>query len=317
MATRPITPVTHLRAILLILAGITSIKAITRQQILETARRFAQLTWFADSANTVGWNDMYEEYGCSQHLATDWEPGYEYQGMAYGFGQNDDTSGYLLDLADEEAAGNHSCHYFNYGEATGIYPPDWAAGIDCSALVCRCWEVPRTHTSGLYDKYRHVDKEEVKPGDILVKPASHAVLVADPGQNPPFGTLAIYEASGSACRVWYNPGAYWSAYAEYQAVSLFEEEEDSIVDTLDQVITCDPPVATGEILLTFPSAWDELEFGIFDASGRLVYKEKLEEPFTKLWQGADQKGSPVPSGLYFVRVLSPLTTHSQGFVFLR
>ncbi|MBA7600435.1 hypothetical protein ES703_07487 [subsurface metagenome] len=68
MATLPVTPVTLLRLILLVLGGLTSIKAVTRKEILARAQSFADMTWFADSANTVAWEEMYERYGCEEHL---------------------------------------------------------------------------------------------------------------------------------------------------------------------------------------------------------------------------------------------------------
>jgi len=58
MASLPVTPVTLLRLILLVLGGLTSIKAVTRKEILARAKSFADMTWFADSANTAAWEEM-------------------------------------------------------------------------------------------------------------------------------------------------------------------------------------------------------------------------------------------------------------------
>ncbi|TET22310.1 MAG: hypothetical protein E3J71_06495 [Candidatus Stahlbacteria bacterium] len=90
--------------ILLVLGGLTSIKAVTRKEILARAQSFAELTWFADSANTVAWEEMYERYGCEEHLTSDWDACETYQDMAYGFGQNDDTVTYIEKLDDSLAA---------------------------------------------------------------------------------------------------------------------------------------------------------------------------------------------------------------------
>jgi len=101
--------------ILLVLGGLTSIKAVTRKEILARAQSFADMTWFADSANTAAWEEMYERYGCSEHQTSDWDACETYQGIAYGFGQNDDTVTYIEKLDDSLAAG--------FGESTARTAP--------------------------------------------------------------------------------------------------------------------------------------------------------------------------------------------------
>ena len=318
---RPVTPVTHL---FLLFAALV-VETPTREEILARAKSWAELTWYADSANTAAWDSIYNYYatlyGCDEgHYSSDWEADETYQGMAYSYGQNDDTLTYLADLEDSLAAGNHMCHYVAYGWKTGIYPPDWATGIDCSAFVCRVWGVSRTNVTGIYNRYYHLDKRDVQPGDALAKPGSHVVLIADPGDDPPYGTFSLYEASGSACRVWYNPEASWSAYTEYSARSLFKTDvEDTSSQDTSQIV-CDPVLAQGNILLSFPEPpdVDAVRFEIFNVLGERVYCGQAPGPeFQVSWDGVDQLGRSLPSGVYAVRSTYPQPSRPTRFIFLR
>jgi len=243
--------------------------------------------------------------------------------VAYSYGGNDDTLSYLGNLADSLAAGNHMCHYQNYGAETGIYPPDWSTGIDCSAFVCRCWQVPRTNTGGIFDKYYPVKKEDVQPGDVLVKPASHVILISDPGETPGAGTFALYEASGSTCRVWYNPSASWSYYSAYSARSLFSSGDDDSKDDYDTsrlTLTVEPAVAKGRILLRFSNILeiDAIDYEIFDVTGRRVCKGQVTGPgFQAYWHGIDETGRILPSGVYGVRAVHPEYSGVERFVLLK
>jgi hypothetical protein len=308
------------------------VSAVTRDEILARARSWSELTWYADSANTVAWDSMFNYYatiyGCTDpsHYASDWDAGETYQGTAYSYGGNDDTLSYIEKLEDSLAAGNHMCHYVAYGEETGIYPPDWAAGIDCSAFVCRCWGVPRTSATGIYNSYYHIDKADVEPGDALAWPGHHVILIADPGENPPYGTFALYEASGSACRVWYNPAAPWSSYSSYNAVSLYRphnskpDSNDVDPGTDTSKVVCDPPLARGSILLSLPGPpdADAVSFEIFNVLGERVYSGQASGPEFKVsWNGVDQYGHRLPSGVYAVRSIYPQPSRLTRFIFLR
>lgn len=306
-----------------LIIGLTLVISTTRTEILDRAEDFAVVIWFADSANTIAWDSMYTLYGCSQHLTSDWEAGKTYQGMAYSYGGNDDTLDYLQKLKEDSlGAGNHMCHYLNYGAATGIYPPDWTAGIDCSAFVCRCWGVARTNCTGIYESYYAVDKSQVQPGDVLVWPGHHVVLIADPGPDPPSGFLALFEASGSACRVWYNPDASWSSYSSYSARSLFKPVDDDTIptDTTDGDLKWLPVIARNEVILQFPhtSNTGDIGFHIYTVTGEMVFKGEIGPPDYEIsWQGVDNYGRQLGSGVYYVRVIYPYATTPLRLLLLR
>lgn len=300
----------------------------TRELILKRAESFASLTWFADSINTCDWDTAYyrwgfSSHGCEEHRSSDWTSGDTFQGIPYSYGGNDDTASYPDKLTQNLGAGNHMCHYYNYGEETGIYPPDWTTGIDCSAFVCRTWGIARTNVDGIYNRSYKIDKSEVKPGDALAYLGHHIVLVADPGPNPPYGTFALYEASGSACRVWYNPSASWSSYSNYRAVSLYKPSDPPDTapeDTLRSMIVCEPSVARGHILLRFPEGLgtSEVVFEIFNSVGQRVYRGIASAPgYDVLWSGQDLSGHRHASGVYGVRIIYPQRSSMARFVLLK
>jgi hypothetical protein len=281
--------------------------AITRDEIIANAWNYTNLHWSCADYNSTRWQNYYEIYGCSLHLMCDFEPDQVYVGEAYGYGQNDAYGEFNDKIDDSLAAGNHQCHYENYFNSTAIAPPDWATGIDCSAFVCRCWEVSRTNTGGLYEKYHPVAKNDVQPGDILVKPASHTVLVCNPGENPPNGSFSLFEASGSKAVVWYNPNGQWSDYADYAARSLFPtgvSEKTEITPGAGGFVP-NPFADRATIKLTVPGASDNIRINIFDVRGQKVKSElsRVKNGFLEYsWNGYNQSLHPLPTGVYFCRI---------------
>ncbi len=277
---------------------------ITRDEIIANAWEYVNNHWQCADYNSTRWQSYYQVNGCPQHRQCDFTPGETYVGEAYGYGQNDAYQEFNQKLDDSLGAGNHDCHYFNYFDSTGIAPPDWACGIDCSAFVCRCWEVVRTNTSGLYDRYCPVDKSAVEPGDILVKPGSHTVLIGDPGENPPYGNFNLFEASGSKAIVWFNPTGRWSDYEDYAARSLFSSEVSEKTSIEPAKIECSPNPFSRQttIRVSVPVAIGSIRINIYDVHGLKVGSELVLVKngfFEYCWEGRDFNSQPVPSGIYF------------------
>lgn len=166
-----------------------SLISITRQEIVDTAYLYYIVEWTPGYYNTTFWADTYYVYGgdgynpwggyYESHRYCDFEEGNTYNGVAYGFGHWDTWYDFLNSMSgDTIGAGNHSCHYWNYYYATGIVPPPWTTGTDCSGFVSRCWQLSEHHsTSDLqYDGFP-VEIEDVDTGDIIDRPGHHVVLV--------------------------------------------------------------------------------------------------------------------------------------------
>ncbi|NOY78860.1 MAG: T9SS type A sorting domain-containing protein [Calditrichaeota bacterium] len=192
----------------------TQAQAITREQIMENAKTFAEVVWTCSSANV---NHPYTSGGCQP---CDFYAGGTFRGEAYSYGGNDSVERFLQRIAAGDGAGSHLCHYNYYG---GV--PPWATGIDCSAYVSRCWEIPRQSTATLPNYSTEIARSQLKQGDILNKPHSHVRLF---DMRAPDGRPIVYEASGSAAKV-VRRAVYWGDYTPRRFDQLFVQAPPYLV----------------------------------------------------------------------------------------
>ncbi|MFC2062239.1 hypothetical protein ACFLUV_06980 [Elusimicrobiota bacterium] len=101
--------------------------------------------------------------------------------------------------------------------------PDTLAGIDCSGFVSACWDITRTNTTGLANMSIELNsRNELKPGDILDYPDSHAVLILTEPDN---GKADIAEAVAPYVQILRNIdlSIYGSSYKPYTAFPLLTD----------------------------------------------------------------------------------------------
>jgi|GEM_PF-6088937 len=170
----------------------STIFATEREDIVNSAAEYANHNWSCTEYN-VNWEE-YATYGCSEHQQCDYTPG-SYTGVAYGYGFDDTIDDYYYYLAYPCYCGPgcHKCHYDNYYAIFGVLP-DWVTGIDCSGLVCNCWQISRIGTYGLSTAGYSINNQNIEKGDILVKAGSHVVIV----DYLSWGMVYFYEATGDA-----------------------------------------------------------------------------------------------------------------------
>ncbi len=174
---------------------------LTRDQIISTARQFAEHRWTCKERN--------RHAPCvPSGYSSDWKAQETVTGVPYDWGGMDSPEVFDRKLASGQAAGSHSRH--------GI--TDCTAGIDCSGFVCFCWGQPAVHEfstqtiRSISGRPRYNWYTDMKPGDALNKPGSHVVLFA--GYRPD-GNPIVFEASGSAGRVILNDWSTWSRFKGY------------------------------------------------------------------------------------------------------
>lgn len=132
--------------------------AITPDDVVWRANRFANLHWYCDTNNTVS---PYDPTYQSQFTV-----GWHY-GEAYKWGGYDDESGFTTKIANGYAAG--------YAHNDRVV--DWACGIDCSGLVSRCWALAWKYgTYGLDGISWPITWDRLEKGDILLNPGSHVII---------------------------------------------------------------------------------------------------------------------------------------------
>lgn len=174
-------------SVLLVFFSFSTVSAITRDKIIDNAKKYANLQWYCSQENID--HPEYTQGGCSP---CDFDVGWQ-TGEAYSYGRNDSYEEFLQRIAAGYGAGSHLCHYQVAGG-----PPPWATGIDCSAFVSRCWGISRQSTATLPNYSVEISRLRLQHGDILNIPHYHVRLFERRAQD---GRPTVFEASGSAAKV--------------------------------------------------------------------------------------------------------------------
>jgi len=188
------------------------------------------MEWTPDSINTrAGWYVQYGSNCDAMYLHCDFLPGVTYRSIAYSYGGKDIYIEFRNKISNGFLIGSHMCHYNNFRDDVSKV----IAGTDCSGFVCRLWGVPRVATSKLYSQYKDIARDELDVGDILVKPASHVVLIVEKEEDNRF---LIWESTSAVngCRervidihdsIWneYYPRRYEKLKDQTDAISQAKE----------------------------------------------------------------------------------------------
>ena len=155
------------------LLGPSSARAITRDQVMTTARAYAYHPWHCSAQNLDG--------GCPPGYRSAYVVG-DHMGLPYDWG------GYMtLHQFDAQIA---------EGKAAGSPPGDvlaCTAGLDCSGFVAQCWQVAQLGTWGLPQVSTTIARDALRPGDAIDEPGYHVVLWSHRQAD---GRPFLYEAMG-------------------------------------------------------------------------------------------------------------------------
>ncbi len=158
---------------------------VSRAEVLATARSYTGLIWQAEKRHALHGTapdgqriDTPDALtpGCTQRGFW-WKLGSN-TGMPYKWGGFDTPQEFTrrLDTEPEVYAGD-------YASADKVRGGDgavsrYAAGIDCSGLVSRCWGLPRPYSTrelpGICTPLSSLD--DLRPGDIILRPGEHVQL---------------------------------------------------------------------------------------------------------------------------------------------
>jgi len=260
----------------------TQAEAITREKIMENAKTFADVVWTCSSANV---NHPYTSGGCQ---SCDFYAGGTFRGEAYSYGGNDSVERFLQRIAAGDGAGSHLCHYKYYG---GV--PSWATGIDCSAYVSRCWEIPRQSTATLPNYSKEITRSQLRQGDILNKPHSHVRLFDKRASD---GRPIVYEASGSAAKVVHR-AVSWGDYTPRRFNQLFVKAPPYLIKRIG-------PQMAEIVWQKFPEISTVKVFTSSDGHIFNFFKEESDSSFT-----VDQLSPNQPT---YVRLVAIDTTGEES-----
>lgn len=158
---------------------------VARAEVIAAAREYTGLRWEGSRRLAKHGRDADGQWvdtpdTCSSGIAIDgfwWKTG-ENVGMPYKWGGFDTPQQFLSRLRSGETvyAGDYaSGEKVRGGDST---VSRYAAGIDCSGLVSRCWGLPRPYSTrqlpSICEPLKRID--ELKPGDILLRPGEHVQL---------------------------------------------------------------------------------------------------------------------------------------------
>ena len=116
------------------------------------------------------------------HAGAWWRPGKRSTGMPYKWGGFDTPRQFAARLKADAANGGAPAAAGDMGTAEKQAAGDaavsrFAAGVDCSGFVSRCWRLDRPFsTRELPALSRPVPWEELRTGDILIAPGRHVLL---------------------------------------------------------------------------------------------------------------------------------------------
>ncbi|MBU1711787.1 MAG: hypothetical protein KKD47_01660 [Proteobacteria bacterium] len=130
----------------------------TRDEVIANASMYSNLKWFCEKKNAR------KDY----NLLT---PGKMYIGVPYNWGGFDSTDKFVKKVEKGVIAGN-------YKKKCGskLCVREDFAGLDCSGLVSRSWEISRYTTRTFPGISIKIPRELLRPGDILNSENNHVVL---------------------------------------------------------------------------------------------------------------------------------------------
>ena len=158
---------------------------VSRAQVLKTARSYTSLSWQAEKRHALHGtapDGQRIDTPDALHSRTTqrgfwWKTGTN-TGMPYKWGGFDTPDEFTRRLAAEPVV-----YAGDYASADKVRGGDnavsrYAAGIDCSGLVSRCWGLPRPYSTrelpGICTPLRSLD--DLRPGDIILRPGEHVQL---------------------------------------------------------------------------------------------------------------------------------------------
>ena len=179
-------------------------ETVSREYAIDMAKQYTTLRWTATEANALHGSDADGQRIDTPDAASSttlgsamwWTPGVNI-GMPYKWGGFDTPKEFLNRLSTESPV-----YAGDYASAAKVAGGDdavsrYAAGIDCSGLVSRCWRLSRPYSTrelaGLCDALS--DFSELKAGDIALKPGVHVILF-DSWANKEHSAFYAIEAGG-------------------------------------------------------------------------------------------------------------------------
>ena len=169
---------------------------ITRTQIINNAVPYTTYIWTATKANI--WNGT--SCGGKTIQTPSWVQIGQNSGMPYCWGGWTKTTDIQNYLNNGKSAGDINTDT-NFGAE-----PNCAVGLDCSGLVSRAWGLTnKLGGNGLVNISTPITLNQTQPGDILVLPGEHVMLIETNNQNGYYGVIESSAHDWKCSRRTYTP----------------------------------------------------------------------------------------------------------------
>lgn len=282
------------------------------------AEDYRDLMWYVFNVN-ITWN--YSPSGDPQLGYTDNHPcdwtnniGEYLYGMPFHYGGRDSFDQWFDDYTiGYNGPGAHDVHH--PGSLT------WAAGIDCSGLVGRCWEVDEYTLNWLFDctyiadTYPPVTQEQLSPGDCFTLPGDdgHCMLFISWSGSY---NVNVIEAVAIDLNYIERNKVYQNTYSISYLLNLGYLMRSKTGTGIEEIIV--EPV---KLLANHPNPFNPSttisyslmentqnpQIEIYNVKGQKVKGYQLEEKpgeSSIVWNGKDTNDKPVSSGVYFYRLVN-------------
>lgn len=164
--------------------------SVTRREALETSRAYTAMAWKGTARNIRHGEDedgiridTPDAAASRAHAGAWWQPGKRSTGMPYKWGGFDTPRQFAARLKADAANGGAPAAAGDMGTVEKQAAGDgavsrFAAGVDCSGFVSRCWRLDRPFsTRELPSLCTPLPAwEELRTGDILIAPGRHVLL---------------------------------------------------------------------------------------------------------------------------------------------
>ncbi len=158
---------------------------VTRQQAVQTALAYTTLTWQGEKRHRLHgadpdgqWVDTPDAAAATTLGSAMWWQCGNNIGMPYKWGGFDTPQEFCNRLQSEDYvyAGDYASSAKVAGGDNAV--SRYAAGIDCSGLVSRCWRLDRPYSTRELGALCTPlpDFKDMQPGDIALKPGTHVIL---------------------------------------------------------------------------------------------------------------------------------------------
>ncbi|NQV17724.1 MAG: T9SS type A sorting domain-containing protein [Armatimonadetes bacterium] len=286
-------------------------------QAVNIAEDYRDLEWYVYLSNiTYNYSSSGDpQLGYTDNYPCDWEDQmYTYQyGMPYHYGGRD-----TFDQWDDEydlgtyGPGAHDDHH--PGSLT------WAAGIDCSGLVGRCWEVSEDiiddfSCTYIVNSYPEITQGQLLPGDCFARAGFHALLFHSWYDATQVNVIeAVATDYNEVVRNQVVQNIFEIDYLLYtKNLTMYSETGTNIEDTTisERIIKLtnypNPfnPITTISYSLAANIKNPQIE--IYNLKGQKVYSFQLEEKAGEssiVWNGTDENDKSVSSGVYFYQLVN-------------